>query len=159
MKLQRWRIVGGIAGVAVATAMLMYGAAMVSAASSQPAPRPVPSLSAEQLRLLNIAGSVEVTSDVAAANVATVQGISRVSAISVATDATGRSVGEPTRVLRAMAPEFSTGSSVSVWIVLFAGGDRFTDGPPGATQSLPPFHVTGVVIDAQTGRVLRMFMC
>ena len=35
MKLQRWRIVGGIAGVAVATAMLMYGAAMVSAASSQ----------------------------------------------------------------------------------------------------------------------------
>lgn len=61
----------------------------------------------------------------------------------------------PAGVRHARAAQFADSPVRSVWIVTFAGGTMPNVGP-SMVPDLPPV-VTGVVVDDQTGEVLRAF--
>ena len=79
-------------------------------------------------------------------------------AIAIAADYAGRSP-EHVRVLHARAPRTYSDQPQPVWVVLFDGGVSPVGPPIGFEGTLAPFTITGVLVDDQTGEVLRLFMC
>lgn len=59
-------------------------------------------------------------------------------------------------ILQARAQRIASEPARLAWVVLFNGGNAPHGGPAGATQF--PVHMTGVIIDAQTGSLMSVFM-
>jgi hypothetical protein len=61
----------------------------------------------------------------------------------------------PVEVHHVLTRQFSDSPEVTAFIVVFAGGDPIPGGPVGS--KLHPVSYRGVVIDDQTGEILRIF--
>lgn len=148
LKIQRlWLVLGISMSVA-----LVAGFSLQRSAEAQPlAPA---TLSSWQLDVLHISGATSIA-DAADAQPASV-GVTRANAIVIAAARVGRT-DTPVGVLHGRAPRYVSEASRGVWVVLFDGGDAPGDGPsPGIAPT--KMSLTGVIIDDQTGEVLRWFM-
>lgn len=139
MKRPQLILMASIVSVLLLTA---FGGALVAVLAS--APTPVLSAHDQQELMLSFDGSTgptaKVTSDQATA---------------VASMYLGRQ-DQPVQVLHGQAPRIADEAARSVWIVLYAGGSP----EPGAAWGGSPDSVvdyTGVIVDDQTGEVLRGF--
>lgn len=113
-------------------------------------------LSTEELTQFRLVDARDVTT----ASITEQLGVGREEAEAKARDEIGSvtAVGDAIpRVLRARASRFVLEPAREVWVVIFSGGTSPFDGPPGAPE-LPPYEVTGVIIDAETGEFIRGFM-
>lgn len=114
-----------------------------------------PMLTTEELGTLKITDATDVTlvSDSALAPAP----VTRADAIATAAREIGGVAGE-VRVIRAMAPRYFDDAPRDVWVILYPGGTPPFDGPSGFSGAPKQARVTGVIVDAQTGEVLRGFM-
>lgn len=66
--------------------------------------------------------------------------------------------GVPFKIFRARSRRFMASEERDVWLVVFQGGSAFFGGPdrPGTMPEV--IKLTGLIIDAQTGDILRGFM-
>jgi hypothetical protein len=62
------------------------------------------------------------------------------------------------RIYRATSRQFAHSEDRDVWVVVFEGGTPFFDGPDRPNASPSVVKLTGLIIDAQTGDLLRGFM-
>jgi hypothetical protein len=145
---------GAVAGSAT-TAVTLRSA---SPAAALAVPPTVPSLTAEQERVLLISDAAEAVAANPAAPDGTHPAVTPAAALAIAAAYLGRT-GDPARILYGRAPRTSGDPVRQAWVVLFAGGVAPVDGPPGYDGPPPTFSLTGVIVDDQTGEVLRMFMC
>ena len=116
---------------------------------------PPASISDLQLAELRITNPVEVP-DVDVNATPGGATITRAQAIAIATARVGRT-DSPSGVYRASAPRYMDEPNREVWVVLFNGGDAPFDGPSPGIGPMK-MRLTGVIIDDQTGEVLRWFM-
>jgi hypothetical protein len=82
--------------------------------------------------------------------------VSPETAIAVAANRVGRS-DPPSGLLLAQAPRYVDEPSRQVYIVLYPGGQVPGGGPSPGIGTVTA-RITGVIVDAQTGEVLRWFM-
>jgi hypothetical protein len=65
--------------------------------------------------------------------------------------------GAPAAVVHGAASRTPADPTRSVWIALYPGGPEPAGGPAGYAGPPPVVDVTGVIVDDQTGEVLRWF--
>ncbi len=64
---------------------------------------------------------------------------------------------DPARTLRALVPPDASTPSRSAYVVVYAGGPALPGGPVELGGKRHPTRYRGIVIDDQTGEVLRIF--
>ena len=135
-------------------AMLGGGLLILSvvAATGTLAGTPAPTITQHDLEQLAIVR--DSPSSAKAAPAAT--GTTSDAAASIAQDFLGRTEA-PWQVLHGSASRIEQDADETVWIVVFLGGDPPPGGPMSADAPAVTVDYTGVVIDDQTGEVLRAF--
>jgi hypothetical protein len=139
---------GGWRVFVAAVVLLVGGVGIVNSALSAPASSIVPSdqLAAHGIEL----GSLALTAPAAVITSATARATAKA--------AVGTSV-DPDETWRVSASETYNGQRRSAWLFLFRGGTGpVSAGPAGGTQSRTlTTTYTGVLVDDQTGLVMRWF--
>ena len=142
--------------VAVATVvgvMLLTAGLLASSLAAAPIDPPSPVLGGASLKLLMLDSATDVTAKPDMTSMHPL--VSRRQAIATAVDYLGAS-GGPVQVLQGMAPRIAAESARSVWIIVFKANRPRVAGPVGDEVSIP-VSVAGILIDDQTGEVLRGF--
>ncbi|MGH2407315.1 MAG: hypothetical protein ACRDF7_04435 [Candidatus Limnocylindrales bacterium] len=133
--------------IALATAGILIIAFSAAADSATP---PEPSA------LMSAADQVDLHIDLSGPPAETL-GIDRATAVATAKSALGRQ-DEPSEIHQGAAAQYMNSPIRTVWIVVFAGGDPMNVGPAGNGDQKAYPSYSGVIIDGQTGDVLRSFI-
>jgi hypothetical protein len=137
-----------ISQTALVVAFLVGASSVVAAVSPQPdlTPNFPLELVSQQLDVTNAPSDQMLPST-----------ISRDTALGTAQTFLGTS-GVPFKIFRARSRRFMASEERDVWLVVFQGGSAFFGGPdrPGTMPEV--IKLTGLIIDAQTGDILRGFM-